>query len=330
MNKLTRYMRAPVLLASLALAPVLCADEYSGRPEALAVIDAVVAEGVERAWAERVLAAAERKQSILDAIARPAEKTKPWHEYRQIFMTERRIREGVAFAQENAATLAQVSAQTGVPAEVIVAIIGVETFYGRIAGSYRVVDALSTLAFDYPKRSPFFTGELENFLILAWQSGKDPLTLTGSYAGAMGYGQFMPSSYRAYAKDHDGDGVADIWSNPADAIASVANYFVEHGWQQGAPVIVRANGDDAQASLFENGLKPRFTVGELAEMGFAPLESTDVNLKATPLALEGADGPEHWLGLENFYVITRYNHSAMYALSVWQLSQAIGEQLDSV
>ena len=233
------------------------------------------------------------------------------------------VEQGVAFAQQNAETLAKVSDQTGVPASVITAIIGVETFYGRITGSYRVIDALATLAFDYPKRSPFFTRELQNFLVLAYESGKDPLALKGSYAGAMGYGQFMPSSYRAYAVDYDGDGVADIWTNADDAIASVANYFLRHGWEPGAPVIVPANYDGDSSEIFASGLKPEKTVGELAEEGFAPRSATDISLVATPLRLEGSEGYEYWLCLENFYVITRYNHSAMYALSVWQLSQEI-------
>jgi membrane-bound lytic murein transglycosylase B len=276
-----------------------------------------------RTWAAALLDQAERKQSILDAISRPAEKTKPWYDYRKIFLTDKRAREGVAFAQQNAETLAKVSDQTGVPASVITAIIGVETFYGRITGSYRVIDALATLAFDYPKRSPFFTRELQNFLVLAYESGKDPLALKGSYAGAMGYGQFMPSSYRAYAVDYDGDGVADIWTNADDAIASVANYFLRHGWQPGAPVIVPANYDGDSSEIFAGGLKPEKTVGELAEEGFAPRSATDISLVATPLRLEGSEGYEYWLCLENFYVITRYNHSAMYALSVWQLSQEI-------
>lgn len=317
-------------IVSAFSAVTVYAGEYDNRPEAIAVVDAAVAQGVDRAWAERIVAAAERKQSILDAMARPAEKTKPWYEYRQIFMTDKRIAGGVEFAMEHAETLQAVSAETGVPAEIIVAIIGVETFYGRITGSYRVIDALSTLAFDYPKRAPFFTAELENFLVLAYESGMDPLSLKGSYAGAMGYGQFMPSSYRAYARDFDGDEVIDIWANPRDAIYSVANYFVEHGWQPGSDVVVSASGESAAATVFEGGLKPRFTVGELAEMGFAPVEPTDVDLKATALSLEGADGPEYWLALPNFYVITRYNHSAMYALSVWQLSQAIAQKLDAI
>ena len=311
------------IMFGLILPTMSFGGEYSERTERDEVLANVVEQGVDRTWAAALLDQAERKQSILDAISRPAEKTKPWYDYRKIFLTDKRAREGVAFAQQNAETLAKVSDQTGVPASVITAIIGVETFYGRITGSYRVIDALATLAFDYPKRSPFFTRELQNFLVLAYESGKDPLALKGSYAGAMGYGQFMPSSYRAYAVDYDGDGVADIWTNADDAIASVANYFLRHGWQPGAPVIVPANYDGDSSEIFAGGLKPEKTVGELAEEGFAPRSATDISLVATPLRLEGSEGYEYWLCLENFYVITRYNHSAMYALSVWQLSLEI-------
>lgn len=311
------------IMFGLILPTMSFGGEYSERTERDEVLANVVEQGVDRTWAAALLDQAERKQSILDAISRPAEKTKPWYDYRKIFLTDKRAREGVAFAQQNAETLAKVSDQTGVPASVITAIIGVETFYGRITGSYRVIDALATLAFDYPKRSPFFTRELQNFLVLAYESGKDPLALKGSYAGAMGYGQFMPSSYRAYAVDYDGDGVADIWTNADDAIASVANYFLRHGWEPGAPVIVPANYDGDSSEIFAGGLKPEKTVGELAEEGFAPRSATDISLVATPLRLEGSEGYEYWLCLENFYVITRYNHSAMYALSVWQLSQEI-------
>lgn len=311
------------IMFGLILPTTSFGGEYSERTERDEVLANVVEQGVDPTWAAALLDQAERKQSILDAISRPAEKTKPWYDYRKIFLTDKRAREGVAFAQQNAETLAKVSDQTGVPASVITAIIGVETFYGRITGSYRVIDALATLAFDYPKRSPFFTRELQNFLVLAYESGKDPLALKGSYAGAMGYGQFMPSSYRAYAVDYDGDGVADIWTNADDAIASVANYFLRHGWEPGAPVIVPANYDGDSSEIFAGGLKPEKTVGELAEEGFAPRSATDISLVATPLRLEGSEGYEYWLCLENFYVITRYNHSAMYALSVWQLSQEI-------
>jgi membrane-bound lytic murein transglycosylase B len=208
----------------------------------------------------------------------------------------------------------------------IVSIIGVETYYGRIAGSYRVIDALSTLAFDYPRRSEFFTKELKHFLILTRDQGMDPLLLKGSYAGAMGYGQFMPSSYRSYAIDFDGDEKADIWNNPVDAIGSVANYFKAHGWTEGDPVIVAANATAAiPEEMMSRGrnLKPRFSVAEFTAAGLEPTMQTDPEAEAIGIEFELADGMEYWLGLHNFYVITRYNHSAMYAMSVYQLSQRI-------
>lgn len=314
------------VLLSVVATPTVAGD-YDTSPAAASVIEATVARGVDRDWAESVLKAAQKQQSILDAISRPAEKTKAWHDYRKIFVTPERAKAGVAFAKAHSETLRDVANRTGVPEEIIVAIIGVETYYGRIAGSYRVIDALSTLAFDYPKRSPFFTRELEHFLVLAYESGKDPLALKGSYAGAMGYGQFMPSSYNHYAVDHDGDGVADIWENPSDAIYSVANYFQEHGWRAGQSVVVTAVGESADPVLFDGKLKPKRTVGELVNLGFAPEQPIDIDAKATAMELEGEAGMEYWLGLHNFYVITRYNHSAMYALSVWQLSQLIAEDM---
>lgn len=317
---------APILLWVLSgglIVPDAGAGAYTDRPAALEVIRSAERAGVDAVWSADLLSAAERQQSILDAIARPAEKTKPWHQYRQIFITPRRVEEGVDFWDQHAAVLDSVSAATGVPSEVIVAIIGVETFYGRITGSYRVIDALATLAFDYPKRSTFFTGELEAFLLLAWESGKDPLALKGSYAGAMGYGQFMPSSYRAYAKSYDGEGAPDIWDNPADAISSVGNYLREHGWRDGEGVLVSATVTDPAPELFDHGLKPTQSVAHWVAMGMVPAEAVAQDEMATPISLEAEDGSVYWLGLQNFYVITRYNHSAMYAMAVWELSQSI-------
>jgi membrane-bound lytic murein transglycosylase B len=271
-----------------------------------------------------IFRSAEKQQSILDAISRPAEKTKPWFEYREIFLTDRREREGIEFFREHRETLSRAQAETGVPAELIVAIIGVETYYGRIAGSYDVIDALSTLAFDYPKRSRFFTGELKNFLLLTREQGLDPLSLKGSYAGAMGYGQFMPSSYRAYAVDFDTDGVADIWANPVDAIGSVANYLAKHGWRAGEPVVSAATvNPDTPDAAFEGGLEPERSVASFAGLGVVPEQHFDPEALATAMRFELADGYEYWMGLHNLYVITRYNHSAMYAMSVFQLSQRI-------
>ena len=315
------------LLMILCLASVTkaFAGDYGGYEAIRPVITAAEQAGVDPVWAETLIGDANRQQSILDAIARPAEKTKPWHQYRDIFMTDRRIREGVGFWDEHASALSKVSERTGVPAEIIVAIIGVETFYGRIMGSYRVIDALSTLAFDYPKRSAFFTKELQQFLVLAWESGKDPYQLKGSYAGAMGYGQFMPSSYRAYALSLDGNGAADIWDSPDDAISSVGNYLRVHGWREGQQVVVDARVTDVDPAVFSSGLKPSKTVDQLASEGMRPVESLLPELVVTPLKLDAQDGPRYWLGLQNFYVITRYNHSAMYAMAVWELSQAVSK-----
>jgi membrane-bound lytic murein transglycosylase B len=299
------------------------AQDYSDREEVASILAEVGSAGVDVVWARDLLASAKRQQSILDAIARPAEKTKPWYDYRDIFMTDRRIREGVVFWDAHAAVLEDISQRTGVPSAVIVAIIGVETFYGRITGSYRVIDALSTLAFDYPRRSPFFTQELEQFLILAWESGKDPLALKGSYAGAMGYGQFMPSSYRAYARSFEPGGVPDIWDNPADAISSVGHYLNAHGWQAGERVLLDAVANQPPDSLFAAGLKPSQSIETLARAGLSTEAAVNPQTRVTPISLETIEGQRYWLGLQNFYVITRYNHSAMYAMAVWELSEAI-------
>jgi len=300
--------------------------DYSNHPSAEGLMNRVAERGVDRDWLKSALSEATRQESILKAISRPAEKSKPWSEYQDIFLTEQRAKEGIKFWREHKKTLDQVSKDTGVPSEVIVAIIGVETYYGRITGGYRVIDALSTLAFDYPRRSPFFTKELEVFLELAYQAGLPLTELKGSYAGAMGLGQFMPSSYRAYAKDYEGDGVIDIWTNPSDAIMSVANYFVAHGWRPGADVITRARfaGDPA---LFDVGLKPKLSINMLADKGLKPLTEESSDQLATPIKFDGKSGEEHWLGLHNFYVITRYNHSAMYAMAVHQLSQTLRAQM---
>ncbi len=315
--------RQLLLCAGLSLPIVVSAGDYSDRKAAQQVIAAAQEAGVDPDWAQQLIDAAKRQQSILDAISRPAEKTKAWYEYRKIFLTDRRIREGVAFWSAHASTLQSVAARTGVPAELMVAIIGVETYYGRITGSYRVIDALATLAFDYPRRSPFFTGELEQFLVLAWESGKDALALKGSYAGAMGYGQFMPSSYRAYAQSYEGDGAPDIWDNPADAIASVGNYLQVHGWRSGEKVVIDSVANDPDPAVFEVGLKPKKTVAALALERLEPSEPLNPVELATPIRLEEEEGMRYWLGLQNFYVITRYNHSAMYAMAVWELSQTI-------
>lgn len=275
------------------------------------------------------LAQAEYKQSIIDAITRPAEAVKPWRDYRTIFMTPARIDGGVAFYRDNREPLERVAAQTGVPAEYIVAIIGVETFYGRNTGNYRVLDALYTLAFDHPKRAPFFAGELAQAFALSKDEPQlDLLTLKGSYAGAMGMGQFMPSSYRLWAKDGDRDGRRDLLTHKPDVFASIANYFVVHGWQADAPVVARASFDAQQAEFVPENLEPVHSLQTMTARGYRPMPGEPVPADptiegATVVNLDGDAGREYWLGYRNYYVITRYNRSPMYALAVHQLAQAI-------
>lgn len=304
------------------------ADNYSVNPAALELVDQLVEEqGFDREALLVVFSSAQRQESILTAISRPAEKSKPWYEYREIFLNDKRLEQGVEFFEKHRATLERAEQETGVPAEVIVAIIGVETYYGRVAGSYRVIDALSTLAFDYPPRSEFFTAELKSYLILTRQQGFDPLALKGSYAGAMGYGQFMPSSFLAYAVDFDGDGVADIWNNPVDAIGSVANYFKRHGWRSGETVVVGATAKPGVSEQWfvsgRKNLKPEHTIAQFAEAGVAATTPVAPDAMASAMKFELQNGFEYWLGLHNFYVITRYNHSAMYAMCVHELSQRL-------
>ena len=279
--------------------------------------------GYPRAELEEVLARAEVQPSVLEAIARPAE-AKPWHEYRRIFLTRERVAGGAAFWRDHAAALERASHQYGVAPEVIVAIIGVETRYGRNTGGYRVLDALATLAFQYPRRAVFFRKELENFLVLTREEGLSPLEPRGSYAGAMGIPQFMPSSYRSHAVDLDSDGRRDIWRNPADAVGSVANYLRAHGWEPGGPVAwpATAVGPEA-AQLARAGLKPSLTAARLAEAGVRFQGELPPEGLATLVELEARDGLEYWVGLQNFYAITRYNHSPLYAMAVHLLSQEI-------
>jgi membrane-bound lytic murein transglycosylase B len=319
-----------VLLIALMVAGVSTGHaSYTEHPLTRDLIDRMVNKyDFERDELEQVFARAERKQSIIDAISRPAEKVKPWKDYRKIFLGEKRIDLGVAFWRRYRDDLNRAEKTFGVDPAVVVAVIGVETYYGRNKGGFRVIDALSTLAFDYPPRSPFFTRELENFLLLAREQSRDPLALTGSYAGAMGYGQFMPSSYRHYAVDFDDDGAVDIWDNPVDAIGSVANYLLRHRWRAGEPVAAPARLERSKSTLTFNELQwPESTLAQLGEQGLLPETKQNPQRVAIPLRLEGKDGDEYWLGFPNFYVITRYNHSHLYAMAVYQLSERIRERL---
>ena len=327
----TRVVQISVLAALAALALPSYAD-YSKHPEAKKfVADMVSKNGFSKAELNTWLESAEKKQSILDAMARPAEKSKTWKEYRPIFMVPLRIENGVKFWVENKAELDRAEKEFGVPAEMIVAIIGVETNYGRNMGGHRVIDALSTLAFDYPPRAPFFLSELENYLLLAREQKHDPLEFKGSYAGAMGFGQFMPSSYRKWAVDFSGDGFTDIWKNQSDAIGSVANYFKEHGWKTGEPVTVGAHAaDNMNAAQLNSIVPPAITVDEWRKQGINPTSWLPPNTRAIAFQFEGVDGAEYWFGLQNFYTITRYNRSPMYAMAVYQLSQYIKIEMGKI
>ncbi len=303
------------------------AGDYSESPEVASFITEMTRDyGFADEQLVDLFGEVERKQSIIDAISRPAERVKQWKDYRPIFITDSRIARGVDFWRQHEAALARAEKEYGVPAQYIVAIIGVETFYGGNTGSYRVLDALSTLAFDYPPRAPFFRKELREFLMLSREEQVDPITLKGSYAGAMGLPQFMPSSFRAYAVDFDGDGHINIWSNPDDAIGSVASYFKRHGWLAGEPVVSRASvsGDKVDQGLTE-GLEPVKNINQLNELGWSITDKLDGEMPVTAFRFKGVDGDEYWLGLPNFYVITRYNRSSMYAMAVTQLAELIVE-----
>ncbi|MBK7955597.1 MAG: lytic murein transglycosylase B [Candidatus Accumulibacter sp.] len=261
---------------------------------------------------------------VLRAIRPPAvpEKQRSWQRYRERFVNSQRVGGGLSFWQKHAATLQRAQAIYGVPAEVIVAIIGVETVYGQNMGSFGVLEALASLAFNYPPRAEFFRGELEQFLLLARENGVSPLDIKGSYAGAIGIPQFMPSSQRRFAVDFDGDDRIDLRGSNSDAIGSVARFLQQHGWQTGAPVAVpaRVNGDPA--ALLAMGIKPSLTVRELARDGVVAAADGDLPAALIDLVTPGA-ATEYWLGFDNFYVITRYNRSSFYAMSVFQLAEAL-------
>ncbi|TNF91872.1 MAG: lytic murein transglycosylase B [Gammaproteobacteria bacterium] len=275
-------------------------------------------------WFQR----AKRQEGTLKAIAKPAEGL-AWYRYRKIFITEERINKGVKFWNDYETELNRAEQTYGVPAEIIVAIIGVETFYGKHAGKYPVFDTLVTLGFDYPKRGKFFRSELEQYLLLIREESLDPFSLKGSYAGAVGKPQFISSSYRNYAIDFDGDGKRDLLNNTADAIGSVANYFSRHGWKPGEAITIRAKYKGNKA-FPDFGMKPKKSVSQLSSHGLFPAQPVVSSALAAPIALEQEEHKEYWFGLHNFYVITRYNHSNLYAMAVYELSQLVKQQRDQI
>ncbi len=312
-------------ILSLTLPLAAFADDYTSRPEVREFVRELVREsGFDEAELLSILEQAEYQQSIVDAISRPAEKELTWAGYQDIFLTKERIRSGVAFMAENRAALEKAQRDYGVPPVIVTAIIGVETMYGKFLGDYRVLDALTTLTFDYPPRSDFFRGQLKEFIRLVREQDMEITSLKGSYAGAMGFGQFIPSSYLNYAVDFDGDGSRDIWNNTTDAVGSVANYFKEHGWRRDAPVAFPVDAAALPEEVFNVSLEPSRSIAGLEELGALGVpEELDREQQVSPMRLVGKQGDEYWIGLQNFYAITRYNHSELYAMAVFQLSQAL-------
>lgn len=303
--------------------------DFANNPNAQQFIDKMVNKhGFDRQQLQEILSQAKRLDSVLRLMDNQAPTTsvKPpsgpngaWLRYRKKFITPDNVQNGVVFWNQYEDALNRAWQVYGVPPEIIVGIIGVETRWGRVMGKTRILDALATLSFNYPRRAEYFSGELETFLLMARDEQDDPLNLKGSFAGAMGYGQFMPSSYKQFAVDFSGDGHINLW-DPVDAIGSVANYFKAHGWVKGDQVAVMANG---QAPGLTNGFKTKYSISQLAAAGLTPQQPLGNHQQASLLRLDVGTGYQYWYGLPNFYTITRYNHSTHYAMAVWQLGQAV-------
>ncbi len=321
------------LILSVAVVSNVAADkemDYSKRDEVAAFAkDYAKKHNKNVSDVHATLKQAKYKQSIIDAISKPAEFTMEWERYSKIFLSEKRIKQGVEFWKKHQKTLNAVSKKYQVEPEIILAVIGVETFYGTRMGNYRVLDALTTLGFDYKPRASFFKKELAEYLTMTYEQKLDAQKLMGSYAGAMGYGQFIPSSYRAYAKSHDGKGPIDIWTDSADAMASVANYLHVHKWRYGDLITIPVMGE-VSTDLITKGLSPDKTVKQLRAAKVNVAHAVSGDAKVTLMKLIGNEGSEYWVGFNNFYVITRYNRSTLYSMAVFQLSQLLKYQMNAV
>ena len=296
-----------------------------GRQDVRAFIDEMVRKHkIPRGELRTLLRNADSKPAIIEAISRPAEQVLPWFEYRERFLTSRRIDGGVQFWNRQADRLDQARQATGVPQEIIVGILGVETLYGEITGRFRVLDALVTLGFDYPPRSAFFLSELENFVLLAREEKVDARRALGSYAGAIGAPQFMPSNYRNLAVDGDGNGKRDLWNSWPDIVMSIANYLQSHGWQADQPITLSATMDDANLSNFDiSRIVLNETVASLRNKGARFETDLPDTTPAMLIVTEGRDGNEYRVGLHNFVMISRYNPRIKYSLAVNDLGEAI-------
>ena len=323
---------ATLLAASelTAAAPAQAPPDYAHRPDVSAFIGEMVADyGFDARALRRFFSKVRYQQSVVNAMSRPVIAPPKWYEYAPRFLSSARIEAGVAFWNANAATLERAQNEFGVPSEVVVAIIGVETFYGRNTGSYRVADALTTLTFDYPRRAEFFRNELKQFLLLAREQNIAPLAPKGSYAGAQGLPQFMPGSLRDYAVDYDDDGTIDLAADADDAIGSVANYLARHGWLADDPAMEPAEIDDGKLDEVERALDGGISAGRTLEswrrdgVGVSGIPEAPGADPTGVLMLEGEAGPSYWVVFNNWYVLTRYNRSRLYASAVWKLAQEI-------
>ena len=324
----SKWLRTTVAALLLFAVPGLAmAPRQVLHPEYQAFIDEMVQRhGFDYFHLWRVFKQIQPNQSVVRAISAPVT-SRPWSEFRPLFVDQSRIATGVKFWNDNAEVLARARSVYGVPEAVTVALIGIETRYGRQMGSHRVVEAVATLAFDVPERAKFFRGELEQFLLLCRDQGWQPLDIKGSYAGAMGMPQFIPSSMRRFAVDFDGDGKTDVWGNPADAVGSVANYLRYYGWEAEGTVAVpaRLDGVDAQ-EIVDLGMKPILSVADLRARGVELLAEAPDPALAALIPLVTADGPEYWLGFNNFHALLQYNRSRNYAMAVYQLSLEIARE----
>jgi membrane-bound lytic murein transglycosylase B len=319
-----------LLLSTLVNAGEVKQGDYSDRADVAAFIEQMASRSDYSEQELVELFSTVRKQDhLFELLNKPAERELQWYQYRSIFIKEKRIDLGVKFWREHQQLLSEVSTKTGVPEQIIIAIIGVETYYGIYKGKDPVLDSLVTLAFDYPKRAAFFTRELEQFLLLVKEQNLNPGDLRGSYAGAMGMPQFIASSYRSYAVDFDGDGQANLFDSVPDITASVANYFVKHGWRANEAVAGPLTAlENNTIEKLEPGVKPVYKWSDLAQSGLHSNTELDPDTAVALVKLEQRNQVEYWAGLQNFYVITRYNHSELYAMAVYQLSLLIKARME--
>jgi len=301
------------------------------RPEMEKFIDQMVqAHGFDAKALRKVFAKVQTSQGVTRAIAAPST-SKPWYEFKPLFVDAQRITGGVKYWNDNAELLERARKEFGVPEAIIVSVIGIETRYGKRTGNFRVMDALSTLAFDVPARADYFRRELEQFLLLAREQQWDPLSINGSFAGAMGMPQFMPTSYRRYAIDFNADGHTDLWNDTADIIGSIGSYLHQSGWKEGTPVVVPARVDTADwKPLVDLGLKPTLTLDQWKMRGVDTLSNTQASMLASLFTLDLLGGPEFWFGSENFYAILQYNRSRNYAMAVNDLANEIARERERI